>query len=62
MAAVVAVIIVLAVIGLVVSALGVRVIQQYERGVVFRVGRLRTGVRDAGLTLIVPVVDAPPVR
>jgi regulator of protease activity HflC (stomatin/prohibitin superfamily) len=56
-AAVVAVIIVLAVIGLVLAALGVRVIQQYERGVVFRVGRLRSGVRDAGLTLIVPVVD-----
>jgi regulator of protease activity HflC (stomatin/prohibitin superfamily) len=56
-AAVVAVIIVLVVIGLVLAALGVRVIQQYERGVVFRVGRLRSGVRDAGLTLIVPVVD-----
>jgi regulator of protease activity HflC (stomatin/prohibitin superfamily) len=57
MTAVVAVIIVLAVIGLALSALGTRVIQQYERGVVFRVGRLRSGVRDAGLTLIVPVVD-----
>ena len=57
MAAVVAVIIVLVVIGLITGALGVRVIQQYERGVVFRVGRLRSGVRDAGLTLILPVVD-----
>ena len=56
-AAIVAIIIVLVVIGLVTGALGIRVIQQYERGVVFRVGRLRSGVRDAGLTLIVPVVD-----
>src|SRR5437660_1261816 len=55
--AIVAVIIVLAVIGLVLASLGTRVIQQYERGVVFRLGRLRSGVRDAGLTLIVPVVD-----
>jgi regulator of protease activity HflC (stomatin/prohibitin superfamily) len=57
MAAVVAVLIVLAVLALVLASLGVRVIQQYERGVVFRVGRLRSGVRDAGLTLIIPVVD-----
>ncbi|MFF9124631.1 slipin family protein [Streptomyces sp. NPDC014889] len=34
-----------------------RVVKQYERGVVFRLGRLRPQVRGPGLTLIVPVVD-----
>lgn len=33
-----------------------RVVRQYERGVVFRFGRLQ-GVREPGLTAIVPVVD-----
>ncbi|MEV7931069.1 slipin family protein [Kitasatospora sp. NPDC088779] len=36
---------------------GVRVVQQYERGVVFRLGRVREQVRQPGLTLLVPVVD-----
>ncbi|MFE7167542.1 slipin family protein [Streptomyces sp. NPDC057616] len=34
-----------------------RVVKQYERGVVFRLGRLRTGVRGPGFTMIVPCVD-----
>jgi regulator of protease activity HflC (stomatin/prohibitin superfamily) len=38
------------------SRLGVAVVKQYERGVVFRVGRLR-GVKEPGLRLMVPLVD-----
>ncbi|WP_282694069.1 slipin family protein [Streptomyces sp. CC208A] len=34
-----------------------RVVKQYERGVVFRFGRLRGEVRSPGFTMIVPVVD-----
>jgi regulator of protease activity HflC (stomatin/prohibitin superfamily) len=34
-----------------------RVVKQYERGVVFRLGRLRPAVREPGFTLIVPFVD-----
>jgi regulator of protease activity HflC (stomatin/prohibitin superfamily) len=34
-----------------------RVVRQYERGVVFRLGRLRGGVRGPGFTLVVPFVD-----
>ncbi|KAA6219938.1 slipin family protein [Streptomyces filamentosus] len=34
-----------------------RVVKQYERGVVFRFGRLRGEVRAPGFTMIVPVVD-----
>ncbi|MGY6020740.1 slipin family protein [Streptomyces spinosirectus] len=34
-----------------------RVVKQYERGVVFRLGRLREQVRGPGFTMIVPLVD-----
>ncbi|MGW2376679.1 MULTISPECIES: slipin family protein [Kitasatospora] len=36
---------------------GVRVVQQYERGVVFRLGKVRGKVREPGLTLLVPMLD-----
>ena len=36
---------------------GVRLVQQYERGVVLRFGRLLPNVRQPGLRLIVPFVD-----
>jgi regulator of protease activity HflC (stomatin/prohibitin superfamily) len=35
----------------------VRVITQFERGIVLRFGRLRDGIRGPGLALIAPVVD-----
>ncbi|MFD7840380.1 slipin family protein [Streptomyces sp. NPDC059761] len=34
-----------------------RVVRQYERGLVFRFGRLRQGVRGPGFTMILPFVD-----
>lgn len=34
-----------------------RVVKQYERGLVFRLGRLRTRLREPGFTMIVPGVD-----
>ncbi|MER7043358.1 SPFH domain-containing protein [Streptomyces jumonjinensis] len=34
-----------------------RIVKQYERGVVLRLGRLRGAIRSPGLTTIVPVVD-----
>jgi regulator of protease activity HflC (stomatin/prohibitin superfamily) len=37
-------------------ALAVRIVKQYEQGVLFRLGRV-IGVRQAGLTLIIPFVD-----
>ncbi len=36
---------------------GVRVVQQFERGVVFRFGQVRNEIRGPGLALIVPVID-----
>ena len=37
-------------------ALGVRIIPEYERGVIFRLGRY-TGIRTAGLRWIIPGID-----
>ncbi|MGW8768578.1 slipin family protein [Streptomyces sp. NPDC055815] len=39
------------------AAAAARVVKQYERGVVFRFGRLRDTIRPPGFTMIVPVVD-----
>jgi regulator of protease activity HflC (stomatin/prohibitin superfamily) len=41
---------------LIVLAMAVRVIKQYERGVVFRLGRV-VGAREPGLRLLIPIVD-----
>lgn len=36
---------------------GVRIINQYERGVVFRLGKVQGGIKEPGLRLIIPIVD-----
>lgn len=36
---------------------GVRIINQYERGVVFRLGKVRLDVKQPGLRLIIPIID-----
>ncbi|MCX4672770.1 slipin family protein [Streptomyces sp. NBC_01381] len=43
--------------GLVYVAAAARVVKQYERGVVLRLGQLQRIVRPPGFTMIVPVVD-----
>ncbi|MEV0203801.1 slipin family protein [Streptomyces sp. NPDC050788] len=43
--------------GVVYLAAAARVVKQYERGVVFRLGRLAGEVRSPGFTMIVPFVD-----
>ncbi|MEU6232822.1 slipin family protein [Kitasatospora sp. NPDC047058] len=47
----------LAALGILWLATGVRVVQQYERGVVFRLGRVHGQVRQPGPTLLLPLVD-----
>jgi regulator of protease activity HflC (stomatin/prohibitin superfamily) len=37
--------------------LGLRIVEQYERGVVFRFGRVTGNIREPGLRLIIPIVD-----
>ncbi|MFE6867360.1 slipin family protein [Kitasatospora sp. NPDC057692] len=41
----------------VVGGLSLRVVQQFQRGVVFRFGRVRDEVRDPGLVALMPVAD-----
>lgn len=43
--------------GVVYLGAAARVVKQYERGVVFRLGRARGEVRPPGFTLVVPAVD-----
>jgi regulator of protease activity HflC (stomatin/prohibitin superfamily) len=50
------IIVVVAVLTLLGLALSVRIVKQYERGVLFRLGRV-VGVRDPGLRLIVPLIE-----
>ncbi|MEV4039447.1 slipin family protein [Streptomyces umbrinus] len=47
----------LASVGTVYAMAAARVVKQYERGVVLRLGKLRSGVRGPGFTMIVPFVD-----
>jgi len=54
--AVIAVVVVLFVIALITGGRSVRVVQQFEKGIVFRMGRLH-GTREPGLAWIVPVID-----
>ena len=56
MAALVAVLVVLALLVLIGLALSVRIVKQYEKGVLFRLGRV-IGVREPGLTFIVPIIE-----
>ncbi|MGI8335005.1 slipin family protein [Actinomadura scrupuli] len=58
MGAVIVLLVILAFFVLVGLATSVRVVQQFEQGIVFRFGRVQlNGVRQAGLTTIVPIVD-----
>jgi regulator of protease activity HflC (stomatin/prohibitin superfamily) len=41
---------------IILARMSIRIVQQYERGVVFRFGRV-IGIRQPGITLIIPVAD-----
>src|ERR1700712_1993624 len=51
------VVLIIAFVGLVTLLSAVKMVQQYERGVVLRFGRLLSEVRQPGLRLIIPFVD-----
>ena len=53
---VIVIVICLLVVALIVLALSLRIVKQYEQGVLFRLGRV-VGVRAPGLTFIIPFVD-----
>lgn len=48
---------VIVVIAIIIIINGIRIINQYERGVVFRLGKVRPGVKEPGLRLIIPIID-----
>ncbi|MFA1543460.1 SPFH domain-containing protein [Actinomadura monticuli] len=52
----IAVVVIVVLVALLLLAMAVRIVKQYEQGVLFRLGRVR-GVREPGLRLIIPVVD-----
>ncbi|MCA1824874.1 MAG: slipin family protein [Frankia sp.] len=51
------ILLVLVVLFLIVIAYGLRIVQEYERGVVFRLGRVRPGLKMPGLNVIIPIID-----
>jgi regulator of protease activity HflC (stomatin/prohibitin superfamily) len=53
----VSVVVIVALVALIALALAVRVVQQFEKGVVFRLGRIQGEPRGPGLHLIIPVID-----
>ena len=56
MGVLIAVVVIVVLLVLLGFGLSVRIVKQYEEGVLFRLGRLQ-GSRSPGLTLIIPVVD-----
>ncbi|QMU77204.1 slipin family protein [Streptacidiphilus sp. PB12-B1b] len=56
MAVLIVVIIAVLVVALIAAAMSLKVVRQYERGVLFRLGRVR-GTREPGLRVIIPFVD-----
>jgi regulator of protease activity HflC (stomatin/prohibitin superfamily) len=50
-------VIVVLVVVLVFAALSVKILKQYERGVQFRLGRVKDGARGPGVIFIIPLVD-----
>ena len=53
-------VIVVLLVALVFAALSVRILKQYERGVQFRLGKVKDGARGPGLVFIIPLVDRLP--
>ncbi|MCC7543091.1 slipin family protein [bacterium] len=49
-------IMILGIIALVIIIAGLKIVQQYERGVVFRLGRV-VGEKEPGLRIIIPLID-----
>ena len=56
MAIVIAIVVILVVLGVIVIASGVRILREYERGVIFRLGRL-IAQKGPGLIFLIPFVD-----
>ncbi len=51
------ILIILVAVGLIATSLSLRQVQQYQRGVVLRLGRLLPDVRQPGMALMIPILD-----
>lgn len=47
----------LLVLGLLILSASIRIVQEYERGVIFRLGRVIAGAKGPGLFFIIPIID-----
>ncbi|MEO8785340.1 MAG: slipin family protein [Candidatus Saccharimonadales bacterium] len=50
-------VLVIVIVVLFIVANGARIINQYERGVVFRLGKVQTDIKQPGFRIIVPIID-----
>src|SRR6478735_1503065 len=50
-------VIIIAVVALLAIVASVRILKQYERGVQFRLGRVKDGARGPGMIFVIPLVD-----
>jgi regulator of protease activity HflC (stomatin/prohibitin superfamily) len=57
MGAVIAVIVIVVILGIVAAARSIKVVQQYEKGIIYRFGRVLPEIRGPGLTLMRPIGD-----
>ena len=55
--AVIAVIVILVILAIVAAARSIKVVQQYEKGIIYRFGRVLPEIRGPGLTIIRPIGD-----
>lgn len=57
MEAVIVVLVILVIAALIAAGRSIRIVQQYEKGIVYRFGRVLPEVRGPGLTVLRPVGD-----
>jgi regulator of protease activity HflC (stomatin/prohibitin superfamily) len=55
--AIVTIVVILAVLGIIAAARSIKIVQQYEKGIIYRFGRVSPEIRGPGLTIIRPIGD-----
>jgi regulator of protease activity HflC (stomatin/prohibitin superfamily) len=55
--AVVAIVVILVLLGIIAAARSIKIVQQYEKGIIYRFGRVSPEIKGPGLTIIRPIGD-----
>jgi regulator of protease activity HflC (stomatin/prohibitin superfamily) len=55
--AIVAIVVILVLLGIIAAARSIKIVQQYEKGIIYRFGRVSPEIRGPGLTIIRPIGD-----